>query len=125
MSQYSTNFTFRHQSGGKGYFAEVELEIHLVEGERNLEILYEDQESPQWREAAVVGVRNAWRHVPAKLTAKAYGSVRIVRIAWQPAETTDMTVVFAVAQGIFNALDVQPREHPEFIESYGAFLFPK
>lgn len=125
MNQYASTFTFRHQSGGNGYFAEVQLEIHLVDGERNLEISYEDSENPQWREAAVVGVRNAWRNVPAKLTAKASAKVRIVRVNWQPAETTDMTVVFAVAQGVFNALQVQPREHPEFIESYGAFIFPK
>jgi hypothetical protein len=125
MSRYSTTFTFKHQSGGNGFFAEVEIDIQFTEGERSVEICYEDQENQRWKEAAIVGVRNAWRHVPAKFTAKSCATVRVIRVGWQPAETTDMTVVFAVAKAVFLALEVQPREHPEFVQSYGAFLFPK
>lgn len=124
MGQYTT-FTFKHQSGGRGYYTEVDLDIHLTEGECGLEIRYEDQASPQWREAAMVGVRNAWRCVPAKVKVKAHATVRVLRIAWQPAETTDITVVYSVAHAVFKSLGIQPREHPKFIESFGAFLFPK
>lgn len=127
MGQYSSCFTFRHQAGAKGYFAEVqvEIEIEVIEGERSLKVCFEDQKNFQWREAAIVGVRSAWRHVPAKLTAKACATVRILHVAWQPVDTTDMTVVFAAAHAVFAALEVEPRERPEFIVSYGAFLFPK
>ena len=113
------------QDGGKGYFALVELDATIQEGDPSLTVHFEAHDADRWREAAIVGIRNAWRQLPSKLTAKTQATVRITKVDWQPADTTDIVVVYVAAQAIFDLFDVSPRQRPEFLQSFGCFLFPK
>jgi len=113
------------QVGGKGYFGEIELEAIIDEGERSLAIEFVANGADQWREAAIVGVRNALSQLPSKVTYGKTVTVRIKSLNWQTADTTDMVVVFVAAKAVFNLFDAQPRQSPEFMASFGAFVFPK
>ncbi len=113
------------RNGAKGYFAVVELEADIRDGEQSLTIEFAARNANRWKEAAIVGVRNARKQVPVKFTAKLQANVIITNVDWQPVDTTDIVVVYVAAQAVLDMFDVSPRQRPEFVESFGCFLFAK
>jgi len=125
MKQNTGTARLSSQNGGRGYFAVVELEADIRDGEQSLTIEFVAQNASRWKEAAIVGVRNAWKQVPSKFTAKSQVNVIITKVDWQPGDTTDIVVVYVAALAVFDMFDVSPRQRPEFVESFGCFLFAK
>ncbi len=126
MDQLKGEQQLAFQSGSIGYFAEVALEGHIEVGDEKLSILFpKDISVDPWKESIVVGIRTAYRHLPGKLIRNKSVTIRVASFDSKPADTTDITVVYATALAVFNMFNVRPQKAPVFVESFGLFVFDK
>lgn len=125
MTKLDGHAVLKAQKGGKGFYAEVSVEIQLTEGVGEISIESTPVNAEEWRPAAIIGIRHAWKHLPSRIRRGKNATVRVTQICWQPADTSDIVVVHVAMQSLFDAFDITVDSSNAFIEPFGLFVFPK
>lgn len=87
------NAQLHEQNGGIGYSASIRLEGDVQDGLECLNIEFLAKNAEEWKEAAIVGIRHAWKLLPAKLKSKSQTKICVLEMDWHPGDTTDIVVM--------------------------------
>lgn len=79
----------------------------------------------KWRIPASFGVVYAWEQSLRRFPQQQGLLVHILRVGWQPVDTSSLCVSFAAMFALWNALEHAPRNLPTLDEDSGTFCFPK
>ena len=115
------------QVGPCGFFAGVCFECECV-SEFGLSITYGGKfltRDTRWKAALEFGIQHAWGHVRLRNEKESSGlKVTVIRIDWHnDCDTTVLTVAYAAAHALYNALGLIGELSPHFDQSKKQFVF--
>src|SRR4051812_41176460 len=112
MNSRSGTFVLAQQVDARAFFAGVTVEVSSSSGLRQPRVVIDSDVDPRWHSAVRFGVAYAWAQLAHDEPNLTPGVVRVTSVEWQPSDSTDMTIVFASANALWESLGRKPRETP-------------
>lgn len=112
------------QVGNRAFFARVAMEVSSSSNGSNLIVSIDPAIESRWHSAVSFGIEYAWELLVREITIMPSVAVRVISVDWQPADSTMMTVAFASANALWEALKFRPARTPQLDVSSGTFIFP-
>ncbi len=113
------------QSGGRGLFAKVVLSAALTNEQKGLNITFEKAEGKHWNSAVNFGVRYAYEQIFNDTGSSRGLVVKIDEIIYSEVDTKEIAVVYVSAMAVWKALNIYPKELPNFDNEKRIFTFPE
>ena len=112
------------QSGARGYFAEVELDVENGAANGHVDVTFEEKNS-RWQSGALFGIDYALEHISKRQYFPNGITVHIKRIHGHDVDTTNTLIAFATVNALLKALNANPKNRPDLKFDEGVVVFPK
>ena len=113
------------QSGNKGYFGEVELDVERHSPGGAIEVEFDSVGASQWQTGAQFGIDYVLQHSSRRTLFPNGGRIHVSRIEGHLVDTTNAVIAYVAALALIDALGVKPREMPTLDAEKGLVIFPK
>lgn len=118
-------FRLATQSGPKGYFGKVSLDIEPTEIDGDVVIDFDDQRARSWQSGVRFGIEYALEHIPKRKYFPKGLRVHVNSIEGHEVDTTNVVIAYVTANALFEALNVAPKHRPNLDPDQGLVVFPK
>lgn len=113
------------QSGNKGYFGEIILQVEHGGPSGDVEIEFDPVHASQWQIGARFGIEYIIEHGPRRTLFPAGGRIHVSRIEGQPVDTSNAVIADVAALALVDALEITPRKMPELDAENSLLIFPQ
>lgn len=113
------------QSGTKGYFGEIILDVEHGGPSSDIEIEFDPVHASQWQIGARFGLEYVLEHGPRRILFPEGGRIHVSRIEGHPVDTSNAVVAYVAALALVDALGVSPRKMPQLDAENALLVFPK
>ena len=125
FSSFQGKYLLAKQFGNAGFYADVVLKVRVESGHDDVVITYPADMAPDWQAAIGFGLAYAREHLPRDQRLGKRLSVEILSAKGHLVDTSTMTLAFAAAKALWNAMGCEGP--PGFVLDAGtrAFHVPK
>lgn len=113
------------QSGSRGYFGEVVVEVERYGNEGTVEINFDAVYATRWQAGARFGIEYVLERVSRRKLFPDGGRIYVSRIEGHLVDTNNVVIAYVAALAIIDALGIDAREVPELDAEKGLVIFPK
>jgi len=117
--------TIAKQSGLKGYFGKVTLQVEPTEGDGAVTVDFDERRARSWQQGARFGIEYVLEHIPKRKYFPTGGRVHVDCIEGHEVDTNNVLIAYLTANALFEALGFEPTKRPSLDEAAGVFEFPK
>lgn len=118
-------FRVAKQSGPKGYFGEVALEIETADGDEAVAVDFDPQHANRWQSGARFGIDYVLEHIPKRKFFPKGGRVFVRCVQGHEVDTTTALIAYIAAEAMLQALGAENAKRPSLDEASGVITFPK
>ena len=112
------------QSGPKGYFGEVAVDVEREVNNGIVEISFDPVHAPQWQTGTKFGIEYILEHLSRRLFPDG-GRIHVSRIEGHLVDTNNVVIAYVAALALIDALRIELRKVPELDPEKGLVIFPK
>lgn len=113
------------QSGNKGYFGDITLDVEHGGPTGAVEIDFDPVHASQWQIGARFGLEYILEHGPRRALFPEGGRIYVSRIEGHPVDTNNAVIAYVAALALSDALGVSPRKMPQLDTENALLIFPK
>lgn len=113
------------QSGNKGYFGDVALDVEHGCSTGEIEIEFDPAHASQWQVGARFGFEYILDHGPRRALFPGGGRIHVSRISGHPVDTNNAVIAYVAALALADALGISPRKVPQLDAENALLIFPK
>ena len=119
-------FRIAKQSGSRGYFGRVALDVELDETSGGVQVSFDNTRANRWQNGARFGIEYALEHIPKRKYFPKGATVHVGCIEGHEVDTDNALIAYLAANALFQALGIdEPRKRPNLDEAQGFVVFPK
>jgi hypothetical protein len=124
MTMKSGEFTLKEQSGPKGYFGKVRLDLKPRDGSGTV-VTFDESCETSWRVAVQFGITYGWELFSWGKAAPQGLEIAVREIKGQMVDTNSIVVAFVAAHALWNGLEWTPPRPPVLDPKRACFTFSK
>ncbi|MGO9923692.1 MAG: hypothetical protein ACLQIB_54435 [Isosphaeraceae bacterium] len=118
-------FKIAKQSGPRGYFGRVSLDVEPGEGS-GPEVVFDRTCAPRWQSGVRFGIEYVFEHIPKRKDFPRGMRVHVDCIEGHEVDTSNTLIAYVTANALFQALGIdEPKKRPSLDEDRGLVVFPK
>lgn len=121
----SGKYRVARQSGNRGYFGEVEVEVDRDLGNGSIEISFDPIHASAWQVGARFGIEYVLEHTPRRTLFPHGGKIHVSRIVGHLVDTNNLVIAYVTALAVIDALGTDAQDVPELDPERGLIVFPK
>ena len=118
-------FKIASQSGLRGYFGKVSLDIEPTEIDGAVTVDFDDQHARSWLNGVRFGIDYVLEHIPKRKYFPKGVRIHVNCIEGHEVDTTNALIAYVTANALLSALNIEPKNRPNLDEVRGLVVFPK
>jgi hypothetical protein len=119
-------FSIARQSGQRGYFGRVSLDVESAESAGDVQIDFDRSCAARWQRGASFGIAYVFVHISKRAYFPKGARVHVDCIEGHEVDTDNSLIAYVTANALFQALGIsEPKKRPNLDEENGFVVFPK
>jgi hypothetical protein len=118
-------FELKEQSGAKGYYGKVLVEVEPDDTKKGCEIIFSETKAnnKEWQDAARFGIEYAYSHIPKRELQSKGHKILVRLLQGHPFDTDSLIIAYAAVRALLNAFGKNEPDLVTFDVEGGRIIF--